>query len=126
MDTVVKMQDLGCKAGNRFILKNIDWEVQKGQHWVVFGMNGSGKTTLLSIAAGYMGYTHGELEVLGQTYNDENVLDIRRRIGWVSASFLINASPANRCWTLFWPAKRPLWAWMTPSPMRMCAAPKRF
>ena len=87
MDTVVKMQDLGCKAGNRFILKNIDWEVQKGQHWVVFGMNGSGKTTLLSIAAGYMGYTHGELEVLGQTYNDENILDIRRRIGWVSASF---------------------------------------
>ena len=62
MDTVLRMQNLCCKAGNKYILKNIDWEVKKGQHWVVFGMNGSGKTTLLSIAAGYMGHTHGELE----------------------------------------------------------------
>ena len=87
MDTVLRMQNLCCKAGNKYILKNIDWEVKKGQHWIVFGMNGSGKTTLLSIAAGYMGHTHGELEVLGQSYNDDTILDIRRRIGWVSASF---------------------------------------
>ena len=87
METVFKLEGLGCKSGNKYILKDIDWEVQKGQHWVVFGTNGSGKTTLLSIVAGYMAHTHGELEVFGQAYNDDNILDIRRRIGWVSGSF---------------------------------------
>lgn len=87
MNPIFKLEGLGCKAGNQYILKDIDWEVQKGQHWLVFGMNGSGKTTLLSIVAGYMGCTHGNLEVLGQTYCDDTILDIRRRIGWVSTSY---------------------------------------
>ena len=87
MDPICKLEQLSCKAGNKYILKDIDWEVQKGQHWVVFGMNGSGKTTLLSIIAGYMAHTHGDLEVFGQHYNDDNILELRQRIGWVSASF---------------------------------------
>ena len=87
MDPICKLEGLGCKAGNQYILKDIDWEVQKGQHWVVFGMNGSGKTTLLSIIAGYMAHTHGDLEIFGQHYNDDNILELRQRIGWVSASF---------------------------------------
>lgn len=82
-----KMEGLGCKSGYKYILKDIDWEVKKGEHWVVFGMNGSGKTTLLSIVAGFMAHTHGKLEVMGQQYDDDNILDIRRRIGWVSGSF---------------------------------------
>lgn len=84
---VLEMQGLGFKAGNRYILKDIDWQVKKGEHWVVFGMNGSGKTTLLSIAAGFLNATHGTMEVLGEEYDDDNILDIRRRIGWVSGSF---------------------------------------
>ena len=35
MDPICKLEGLGCKAGNKYILKDIDWEVQKGQHWVV-------------------------------------------------------------------------------------------
>ncbi len=84
---VLEMQGLGFKSGNRYILKDIDWQVKKGEHWAVFGMNGSGKTTLLSIAAGFMDYTHGDMTILGEHYTDENILDIRRRIGWVSGSF---------------------------------------
>ena len=87
METVFKLEGLGCKSGNKYILKDIDWKVEKGQHWVVFGTNGSGKTTLLSIVAGYMAHTHGELKVFGEPYNDDNILEIRQRIGWVSGSF---------------------------------------
>lgn len=87
MTNILEMQELGFKAGNRYILKDIDWQVKKGEHWIVFGMNGSGKTTLLSIAAGFMNETHGTMEILGEQYNDENILDLRRRIGWVSGSF---------------------------------------
>lgn len=87
MNSIVELNNLGYKTGNRYILKDIDWEIKKGEHWVVFGMNGSGKTTLLSIIAGYLGHTHGTLSVFDQTYQDDTIFPIRQRIGWVSASY---------------------------------------
>lgn len=83
----IKLNHVSCKIGKRFLLKKINWEVMQGSHWVVFGMNGSGKTTLLSIIAGFQNYSDGELEVLGQQYTTENIFEIRKQIGWVSASF---------------------------------------
>lgn len=87
MATVIKTKKLSCKVGHRYLLKDIDWEVQKGEHWVVFGTNGSGKTTLLSIIAGYKGYTGGDVEVFGQRFTPENIFQFRQKIGWVSSSF---------------------------------------
>lgn len=87
METIIKTTNLSCKSGKRHLLKQINWEVKKGEHWVIFGMNGSGKTTLLSIVAGFKAYTSGDLEVFGQHYSNENILQLRRKIGWVSSSF---------------------------------------
>lgn len=85
--TIIKATDLSCKSGYKYLLNEINWEVKKGEHWVVFGMNGSGKTTLLSTIAGFKKYTHGDLEVFGEHYSNENILEIRKKIGWVSSSF---------------------------------------
>lgn len=85
-----------ASPGIACLLKDINWEVKKGEHWVVFGMNGSGKTTLLSAVAGFKKYTHGNLKVFGEEYNQENILKFRQRIGWVAALFLIIIIPANQ------------------------------
>ena len=86
-ETVIKVKNLSCLSGSQFLLNNISWQVKRGEQWVVFGRNGCGKTTLLSIIAGYKSYTSGTLEVFGQQYTATNILDIRRKIGWISASF---------------------------------------
>ena len=86
-DVIIDLKRIGCKAGYRYLLKDINWQVKKGEHWVVFGMNGSGKTTLLSIIAGFKHFSEGTLKIFGEEYSNENILDIRKRIGWVSASF---------------------------------------
>lgn len=86
-DYIIEASRLSVKTGHRYILQDIDWRVKKGEHWVVFGLNGSGKTTLLSIIAGFKEPTSGQLRVFGQAYSNDNILDFRRRIGWVSASF---------------------------------------
>ena len=87
MEEVVRLNDLTCLAGNNAILSNINWHVNKGDHWIVFGLNGSGKTTLLSIIAGFRGYTSGSVEVFGTPYTEENILEKRKRVGWISSSF---------------------------------------
>lgn len=86
-EAIIKAQGLGVQVGKRFLLRQIDWEVHAGEHWLVFGQNGSGKTTLLSMVAGFKNPTDGRLEVLGETYSNDNVFALRRQVGWISSSF---------------------------------------
>jgi len=74
-------------AGNRYLLKKIDWDIKQNENWLLFGLNGSGKTTLLSVIAGYGNYTSGTVEVLGMEYTEDTTQYIRSRIGFVSSSF---------------------------------------
>lgn len=86
-NSVITLNKVNCKVGHRYLLKDIHWNVCRGDRWVVFGMNGSGKTTLLSIIAGFKHYTSGSITVFGQSLTNENVLALRKKIGWVSSSF---------------------------------------
>lgn len=87
MQPIIQVKNLCCQSGNRYLLRDINWCVNRGERWVVFGLNGSGKTTLLSIIAGYKAYTAGTVEVFGEQYCQENILSIRKKIGWVSSSY---------------------------------------
>lgn len=80
-------KELCCQSGHRFLLKNINWKVKKGEHWVVFGLNGSGKTTLLSLIAGFKTQTSGLIKIFGEEYGEDNVIELRKKVGWVSSSF---------------------------------------
>ncbi len=86
-DALVRVKNLSCQAGAKYLLHDISWEIQRGEHWAVFGRNGCGKTTLLSIIAGYRAFSQGTLEVFGEAYSQENILRLRRQIGWISSSF---------------------------------------
>lgn len=86
-DTLIEVNNLYCVHGNRYTLTNINWEVNRGENWLIFGLNGSGKTTLLSILAGFTEGSSGTVKVFGQEYDKENTLELRKKIGWVSSSF---------------------------------------
>ena len=51
-ELAVSLENVCCLAGRRLLLQNINWQVEKGEKWLVYGSNGSGKTTLLSLLAG--------------------------------------------------------------------------
>ena len=87
MKTIIKTTDLACQSGRKYLINQINWQVEKGEHWIIFGLNGCGKTTLLSIVAGFKGQTKGELEVFGKSYTEDNIFSLRQKIGWVSSSF---------------------------------------
>ena len=87
MTTQIELQHVNCKVGEKYLLRDITWQVQPGEKWIVFGENGSGKTTLLSLLAGYKRYSDGTIQLFGEPYQSEEVLRYRRRIGLVSTSF---------------------------------------
>lgn len=86
-DPLVQVKGLTVKAGRRHLLSDIDWTVERGQQWVVFGLNGCGKTTLLSAISGYRRYSSGSVSLFGERTTAENIFQIRKKVGWVSGSF---------------------------------------
>lgn len=68
-----------------YLLKDINWKINKGEHWAVLGLNGSGKTTLLNMLNGYIFPSRGEVSVLGKTLGNYDMRELRKSIGWVSS-----------------------------------------
>ena len=65
------------------ILREVNWRVERGQHWVILGANGSGKTSLLSALTGE-GLAELETKIetalLGDTLDEtESALTINAR-----------------------------------------------
>lgn len=83
----IQVEKLGCKSGHRYLLRDINWKVVPGEHWLVFGMNGSGKTTLLSIISGFKQHTEGRIELFGKEISNDTIMENRKKIGFISASF---------------------------------------
>lgn len=83
---MISINNVTFKREGKIILKNINWNVNKGEHWCILGLNGSGKTTLLNIINGYLWPTSGKVEVLNQTFGQTNIPELRKKIGWVSSS----------------------------------------
>ncbi len=84
---IINIANAFYKKDDVYILKNINWKVQLGEHWAVIGLNGSGKTSLLKLINGYIFPSSGEVTVLDKKFGEYDFRELRKSIGWVS-SFL--------------------------------------
>jgi iron complex transport system ATP-binding protein len=84
--TVLEISNLRIQRGGVVILDDVNWRVERGQHWAILGANGSGKTSLLSALTGYLTPTSGEIFLLGKIYGESDWRELRKQIGLVSSS----------------------------------------
>nr|WP_237691029.1 ABC transporter ATP-binding protein [Paenibacillus caui] len=80
------MKNVAWRREGKTVLNDINWSVNEGESWALFGLNGSGKTTILNMLTGYIWPSAGEISVLGHKYGEVDVRELRRSIGWVSSS----------------------------------------
>ena len=81
---VIDVKNVSVTRDSVYILKEDNWTVRKGEHWAILGLNGSGKTTLLNMINGYLFPSKGEVGVLGKTFGEYDLRELRKSIGWVS------------------------------------------
>jgi iron complex transport system ATP-binding protein len=67
------------------LLEDVDWRVERGEHWVMMGPNGAGKTTLLHLAAADSHASEGTVDVLGKRLGRTDMRALREAIGLVDA-----------------------------------------
>ena len=75
------------------VLKNLSFEVKKGEVVAIVGLSGSGKSTLVNLIPKFYSYGEGEILLDGKNINDLSIKDIRKLISIVSQeSILFNTS----------------------------------
>jgi iron complex transport system ATP-binding protein len=83
---ILNVSGLSVHRGGAVILDNINWRVERRQHWVVLGANGSGKTSLLSALTGYLTPSSGTIELFDEIFGETDWRELRKRVGLVSSS----------------------------------------
>src|SRR3989338_55821 len=94
MNSIIELQDISLYRGKTQILKDISWNIKKGEHWALIGTNGAGKTSLLKIISGSLWPSSGKVKVLGKEFGKADLRELKKKIGWVS-SFLTEKIPQN-------------------------------
>jgi iron complex transport system ATP-binding protein len=84
---MIKLENVSLDifGSNRRILSCIDWEINSGESWILFGRNGSGKTKLLEIITGYIFPSEGSVTRFGYGHLGSDIREIRKRIGYLSS-----------------------------------------
>jgi iron complex transport system ATP-binding protein len=85
MKNIIKIEAANVFLDGCHILKDFNWQVKSGEDWFILGANGAGKTTLIKMLMGYVWPKFGaHVEVLGERYGQCNLVEMRKRIAWVS------------------------------------------
>lgn len=66
MENLISLKHINKQFGNVFALKDINFNVRKGEWLSIMGPSGSGKTTLINILSLMDNATDGSYELLGQ------------------------------------------------------------
>lgn len=64
-------------------LRNVTFDIKRGEHVSVIGHNGSGKSTLAKLIDGILAQDKGEIYLFGVRMTDENAVLLRKDIGLV-------------------------------------------
>ena len=95
---MIRLSNVSFIREENRILTDVNWHVERNQHWALLGRNGSGKTTLLEIISGYQFPTRGKVEVLGATYGQVDLREQRKRLGYISQSLFEKLTPRDPVW----------------------------
>ncbi|WP_066252873.1 ABC transporter ATP-binding protein [Neobacillus drentensis] len=93
---VLQLENVSLLRDGNWILQDVNWKINSGENWVLFGLNGSGKTAILNLLNAYFFPTKGKMTVLGlefgKTYLSEK---LRKQIGFVSLSLQEKFHPGD-------------------------------
>src|SRR5947209_7304498 len=83
MRAMIELRGAGRSFGPAVALRPTDLVVESGKTTVLIGPSGCGKSTLLRLVVGLLRPTTGEVLFEGQPIREENLIQIRRRMGYV-------------------------------------------
>ncbi|MEM9051539.1 MAG: gliding motility-associated ABC transporter ATP-binding subunit GldA [Bacteroidota bacterium] len=81
----IRVQNVSKFYGSQAALKDVSFEVKKGEVVGFLGPNGAGKSTMMKIITTYIPSDNGNVEVSGFDV-DSKPIDVRKRVGYLPES----------------------------------------
>jgi phospholipid/cholesterol/gamma-HCH transport system ATP-binding protein len=94
-EPVIEVSNLMRQFGDRTVLKDITFSVDRGETVVIMGGSGCGKSTLLRHIIGSMKPTSGSVKIFGQeitSMSEREIESVRKRFGMLFQSGALLAS----------------------------------
>jgi molybdate transport system ATP-binding protein len=93
---LVQLSQVDLYVDYRLVLRDLDWQLRKGEHWAVYGANGAGKSSFLKLLYGDLSPSlGGQIERAGFPKGTP-IAEWKRYIGYVSpelqSDYAVNVS----------------------------------
>lgn len=79
-DHILKAVNINKIYNKKYVLKNLNMNIRRGDIYGLIGKNGAGKTTLIRLITGLANITNGDIEIFSAG-NDKLITNERKRIG---------------------------------------------
>jgi osmoprotectant transport system ATP-binding protein len=80
---MIELESVSKKFGSTIALHETNLRIEAGKTTVLIGASGCGKSTILRLIVGLLEPTTGTVKIEGQRVSADNLLALRRRIGYV-------------------------------------------
>lgn len=96
-DSIIDMEDVTVRYGEKLILDRINWKVLPGDCWLLTGPNGAGKSTLLSLVNGDNPQAYAnKIHLFGKRRGSgESIWDIKKKTGFLSPELHVYFNAAS-------------------------------
>ncbi|NBJ70858.1 MULTISPECIES: ABC transporter ATP-binding protein [Clostridia] len=84
MENIMEVAGLKKSFGKNIAIKDVSFEVKKGEVFGLLGPSGSGKTTTIKILTGELSKTAGKVTVLGMDSSQIGTADFKSKVGILS------------------------------------------
>jgi molybdate transport system ATP-binding protein len=82
---LIRLSQVDLYVDYRPVLRDLDWQLRRGEHWAVYGANGSGKSSFLKLLYGDLSpAAGGRIERAGFPHGTP-IAEWKRQVGYVSA-----------------------------------------
>jgi len=83
MNPTIQITNLSHSFGQRKVLINLSFSVEKGDFFIIIGPNGSGKTTLMKLMAGILRPQSGQIDIRGRPHRSYTPRALARAVAFV-------------------------------------------
>jgi molybdate transport system ATP-binding protein len=81
---LVRLSHVDLYVDYRLVLRDLDWQLRKGEHWAVFGANGAGKSSFLKLLYGDLSPALGGTIERAGLASGVPIAEWKRHVGYVS------------------------------------------